>query len=181
MKLYKFLSVDNHKVVSDQMHEYLYNRKMKILAQRDFYVTLDTKEVFKYVPLLKEIIDPMDLTVRRITLINVPARHDIDDNIHVDYDSAVRFLWPIKNCENSETIFFNIDKNNLVLKGPDDDPFYAVIQLPPYDVIESFVLSAPVVMNPGVAHAIRITRPIMGTRLSFTIQFDQNIDHMLSD
>jgi hypothetical protein len=174
MKNYQYLDISNHKVISNQIYNFLitnYNIEKFI-----FWNPIDFKKLLTSVIDLHHALDTLKLSVKSIAIIKTKG----NGNIHVDYNDinlgGPRLLWPIKNCVGSETRFFDVKsewletvflKNNIA--------FNKINNSLPLNQIDKFELNRPVIFNPQVAHGIYCNPIYTEDRISMTISTNESL------
>jgi hypothetical protein len=178
MKNYKFLEIDNHLVVSEDVYQYIVSHT-DIMTTKNFWTDLNVDDVLNHVPLLKKVLDEYKLTASQIAVIYVEPKSTAD--VHIDFNPNIRILWPIKNCDRSVTTFYHVDKTKVQARRLSNGIWYNRISntvVPEF--IENFSLVKPVVFNPSVAHGIASDTDSNEPRLSLTVGFTTSVDYLLA-
>ena len=174
--VYKFLNIDNHQVISDQMYDFVVNHT-DILTPKTptFFTDVNIAHALTYAPLLKEFLDIRCLTPTKMSVIVVPA--DTAPYLHVDtVDPFVRILWPVRNTAGSCTKFYDIPRDCLELTSfLDGVLYYNITKKRDWPQLTEFELSSPLVFDASVAHAVHPAPNATGHRISFTIGFDRDL------
>jgi len=174
--IYKFLDVDNFHAIGDQMHEFVINHT-DILKPKipEFFTDVNIAHALTHAPLLKEFLDKKFLVPTKMSVIVVPA--DISPWLHVDtLDPFVRILWPVANTAGSTTKFYDIPREYLELNNFLDGVWYYLItENRDWRQLAEFELSAPLVFDASVAHAVHPAPDATGHRISFSVGFDRNL------
>lgn len=177
MTLYKHLQVPHHKLISEKLYWYIKDCT-PILEEKQFWNDLSVEDVLIAVPELKEYVDSQNLEIAQISAIYVEP--NAGDNIHIDFNTDIRILWPVNNCEGSYTRFFDIDPKQVQIRRLPNGIWYKRIsQKPPYTQLGELELTSPVLFNPGIAHAIFTNPTCSNPRLTVTIKFTTSIDYLL--
>jgi hypothetical protein len=173
--IYKFIDIPNHQLISDKVYNYILSTK--ILTDKVVWNWVFWWELISAVPELEQALDLLNLEIDRIAIINAQPSSTV--NIHIDYDTVPRMLWPISNCQGSYTNFYNVDPNNLTEhQGPKGDKSLLVMHPELAEKIDTLELTAPVMFKPWIAHNI-VTNPMYTeSRISMTIRFKNNTDHV---
>jgi hypothetical protein len=189
-KPYKFLNVQNHEQVSQEVLAFIEQHTNLINNRPQFWNPVEIKSVLRHVPSLKQLLTRCKLIpIEMSVIIFDPAT--TYTRIHADpLETYVRLLWPVKNCQGSVTKFYDIPKELLVegtetdWKDPSEihlDHYTDVDQgvwYPPLDrewpQIDQVELLAPIAFDGSVPHSVH-PAPGMDFRISFTIFFDQNL------
>jgi hypothetical protein len=174
--VYKFLNIDNHQIIGDQMYNFVVNHT-DILRPKipRFFTDVNIAHVLTHAPLLKEFLDVRYLTPTKMSVIVVPA--DIEPYLHVDtVDPFVRILWPVQNCAGSQTKFYDVPREYLELTSYLDGVFfYDIIEQRKWQKVGEFELTTPLVFDASVAHEVHPSPDATGHRISFTIGFDRDL------
>jgi len=171
MKTYKFLSIENHELISKKLYEYVIN-KTDILEKKWDWNTLDRDAVLQFVPELAVACSKIiDHPITMISIVHRPA--GASGGVHVDvgnYD--YRVLWPVANCQGSFTKFFDLNGNNLIeTKGAEGDTFLTIEKKNPLIEIDAVELVAPVVFCTRTPHGVFTNPSCTESRLTATIGF----------
>jgi hypothetical protein len=183
--VYKFLEIDNHQEISDDIYNYLINHT-EILNPKNtvFFNHISSTHVIQHVPSLKEFLDYNFLKpILTAVIVVSPGRKD---TLHVDVvDPYVRILWPIKHCQGSLTKMFDIPRECLKEKFLDNadhtfDPghatsFFEIVEQRDWPLINEFELSQPVIFDASVAHEVHTAPNATEHRISFTMGFDRDL------
>jgi hypothetical protein len=174
--IYKFIDIPNHKLISDKVYDYILS-DTKILADKVVWNWAFRWELLLAVPELKQALDLLNLEIDRIAIIN--TQPGSIGNIHIDYDTVPRMLWPIRNCVGSYTNFYNVDPTHVINhQGPKGDKSFHTKYPELAEKIDTLELIAPVIFKPWIAHEI-VTNPLYtDSRISMTIRFKNNTDHV---
>jgi hypothetical protein len=174
---FKFLDVKNYQILGNEVYDYL-NKRTNLLRtpQPLFFNELDVKDVRKNVKSVREWLTKNRLVAKRFIVIIVPPGNQ-PDNLHFDrLVPYVRILWPIRNCENSVTKFFNADPANAQIAYLENNiPYYRVDEFANLRMIDQFELSSPLVFDSGIAHSVHPAPNATKTRISFSIGFDEDL------
>jgi hypothetical protein len=175
---HKFLDVGNHHIISDEVYNYVINRTEVLTAKPfQYYTDLPINHVLQHCPALVEFLNSRHLVPARLAVIVVDSRDTVD--LHIDNDGSspyVRILWPIKNCEGSETRFFSVPEGAGRLEA---DPNGTIVtgfeRNQPCEQIDAFELTSPVLLDVSVPHSVHPNTERKGWRISFTIGFDRDL------
>jgi hypothetical protein len=177
VQTHKFLDVPGHEVIGAAVYDYVVHHT-DILQAPVFWNWLNHEDLLTHVPELKHWLDKQNFKVDHISIIYI--EYPAEDLTHIDDDQNLRILWPIKNCQHSYTVFYDISKKywyqELGNGGPADNGAYhhAVKPNCPRTELGHVELVQPVVFNPALAHNVILSKPLEGPRLSMTIGFDHN-------
>lgn len=174
--IYKFIDIPNYQIISDKMYDYIVN-KTDILSGEAIWNWIDKDQVLNSIPELTEAMTNIGLEIERISVIKTKSKTNI--RIHIDYDKEPRMLWPIKNCVGSFTNFFKVDPKNIVEKrGVKNDIYYLILHPELAEQIDSLELVAPAMFKPWIAHGVWSNQKYNDPRLTMTIKFKNNTDHV---
>jgi hypothetical protein len=179
MKLvYKFYDVENHQAISDEVYNYVVNHT-EILKPKTpvFFNDVSIMSMLRHTPLLKDFLQQRLLEPRQISVVVVPS--DMDPYLHVDtIDPYVRLLWPVKNCAESKTKFYDIPREYLELdhdSGGSTNTYFNITESRDWASLGEVELTQPVIFDASVAHAVHPAPDAIGHRISFTIGFDRDL------
>jgi len=174
--IYKFIDIPNHADISDKIYNYIVSHT-DIIAGKAIWNWANDKELILIVPELKTVLDTLGLEVERISIIKADPRENI--RMHIDYDKEPRMLWPIRNCQGSYTKFFDVDPANIKeQRGIKNDIYYLILNPEIAPQIDSLELTAPVMFKPWIAHGVWSNPTFNEPRLTMTIKFKNNTDHV---
>ncbi len=173
MKYYKYLDL-NHKIVSDFFLTYYEKNKSKI---NNFWNNINTKIIFEECTDIQKMFSPLNLTIKRISLIK-SGNTSFNDGVHKDsVPEKVRINIPILNCENSVTNFYKTNKEPIQKLTPNGIPYY-YFNTNDCELVDSFCLTQPAAINIHALHQVVVTKPNI-VRISCTIAFNENIEYLL--
>ena len=174
--IYKFLNIDNHQVIGDEVYQYTVDHT-QVLLLKNLFVDQDIGKMLHYCPLLNDFLNIYKLIPKRLAIIVCPKNSEI--TMHKDNDGAdpyVRILWPVRNCQDSMTKLWQVpddagtltvDANGIVYtRFPSDQK---------RSQIDEFELSHPVLFNASCAHSVHPAPGSTKKRISFTIGFDRDL------
>jgi hypothetical protein len=177
--IYRFLDVDNFQAISDEVYDYVVNHTDILNPKRRvvFYTDVSIPHILKYSPSLTKFLNQKLLIPDLISVVVVPPWEV--PYIHVDYiDPYVRLLWPVRNCAGSQTKFYDIPKEFLVLNSESaasTNTYYDISEQRDWPVLEEVELIQPIVFDSSVAHAVHPAPDATENRISFTIGFDKDL------
>jgi hypothetical protein len=171
MKTYKFLSFENHELISKKIYEYVINQT-DILEKKWDWNTLDRTAVLQAIPELAESCSKIiDHPITMISIVHRAA--GASGGVHVDvgnYD--YRVLWPVSNCQGSYTKFFDLNDNKLIeTTGAEGDTYLTIEKKNPLIEIDAVELVAPVVFSTRTPHGVFTNPACAESRLTATIGF----------
>ena len=109
MKLaYKFLDVENHQDISEEVYKYIVDHTDAMLS-KNYFNDQSIHHMLSHCPLLAEFLNSRHLIPERLATI-VCADNDIV-SMHKDNDGVdpyVRILWPVRNCQGSMTKLWQV-------------------------------------------------------------------------
>jgi hypothetical protein len=174
---YKFLNISQHNIISDELYNYisnysdLLNNPTKLQSLN--YVSI--RDVLFYCPMLKDWLDlhNFEPTIMAVILVESSETLSVHQDCNFKY---FRILWPVRNCEGSETRFHRVDKKDKKMVVSKNEGLY--IDFPSdqeYEVVDKFTLTSPVVFNTSLPHSVHPNKGADGIRISFTIGFKYNL------
>ena len=200
-KPYKFLNLENHEQVSQELLVFLEQHTGLINDLPHFWNSLELNTVLEHVPSLMKFLKQYKLSPIEISVI-IFDPNTMYPRIHADpLETYVRILWPVKNCLGSLTKFYDVPKEFL-LEGTQTDArdlskvnfahhnsLAQGVYYPPLDrewpQIDQYELSAPIAFNGAVPHSVHpapnnewstdSTNMRQNFRISFTMFFDRNL------
>jgi len=179
MKIFKHIDVENQQLISDKLYEFIAT-KTDILQTQDFWTHIEIDEVLAFIPELKKVCDDRNLEVYDIAIIL--AQPNMQGGIHRDEYPDIRWLWPVKNTQGSQTRFFDTIEDEIEWKQLPEGKLYQGVKdsYVPRQV-GAFELTTPVVFDPGVAHGIFTNPEFTEPRITATIRFTKPPKYMLED
>ena len=177
IRKHKLLDIPNHELISAQMYDYICTRT-SVLQDKVFWTTLNLKDALENNPELVKVFSEFNVTPMKISIIY--AEPNLQGAVHVDNDSPVRILWPIKNCKGSYTRFYNIEKQYYKKEYlPNGVGYIGITKPEPYELVDEIELTKPAVFDPVIPHGVYTNPAITEPRLTMTIEFYESIDHWL--
>ena len=180
---FKFVTVDNHQAISDEIYNFVVNQTDLLHGDDPFLLTeVDIPSMLDHTPLLKDFFEKKSLVPRMIAIIVVHADIDPGANIHIDYidtptPTFIRLLWPVKNCAGSVTKLYNIPEECLEpISQPNGIEFYIINNQHRKKYLCEFELRAPVVFDVSKAHEVHPAPGATGHRISCTVGFGFGLD-----
>lgn len=180
-KIYQFLNIDNHQEISDEIYNFVSNNHNDLLTREEKFLfsLMDVNEMLEHTPLLQKFLQEKSLWP---TVIGIVVTHaDWPANLHVDYvdnpnTTYIRMLWPVRNCQHSRTVFYNVpDECIQLVEQPNGKPYYHIPDGQPLEYADEFELTCPVVFDVSVAHEIIPAPNTTQHRISCSIGFDRTL------
>lgn len=183
-RIFRYIDVPNHKELSSKMYSFFIRHVDEgDFGWRDINVSLVKNEI-------PELIKAFDGVQKGLTLTGfvfvylMPKAHS---PIHIDYTKPIyRILWPVKNCENSETRFFECDRSAITkssswdyANGKANRTAMRVDDNNIGPLIETIRLTQPVVFDPTILHGVWPDPHSNEPRISATMFFDQPLNDLL--
>ena len=177
--IYKFLQVDNHRLVREQIYNWIivYSNILATPAPI-FFNDVDVDSFMQHVPAFAEFAQSKNLKPVAMAVIVVdPARQDFCD-LHVDrLEPQIRILWPVRNCQGSRTKFYKVEQTSIVHKTlPNGIPYFYIDHTQPWPEVAEFELTEPLILDTSVPHRVFPAGNTTEYRLSFTVAFDDDLD-----
>jgi hypothetical protein len=174
--IYKFINIPEHEIISDKIYSYIQS-STDILTGTAIWNWANSQEILNLIPELKTALDRLQLEAERISIIKANPKTNI--RMHIDYDREPRLLWPIRNCQGSYTKFFDVDPANVLeQRGVKNDIYYLILKPEIAQQIDSLELVAPAIFKPWIAHGVWTNQTCNEPRLTMTIKFKNNTDHV---
>ena len=173
--IYKFLNINNHQEISNEVYQYIVDHTQVLLLENPF-VLKDIGQMLNYCPLLNDFLNIYKLIPKRLAIIVCPKNSEI--TMHRDNDgtnSYVRILWPVRNCQGSITKLWQVPDDAGTLINTNGIVYTAFPWDQPREQIDEFELSHPVLFNASCAHSVHPAPESTQTRISFTIGFDRDL------
>lgn len=182
-KIYHYLNIKNYQDISEKIYHYVKNHT-NILNDKIFWNNLDFDDVMVQIPEIDEAFKELNLFVRKFSIIYADA--GFEGGIHIDHSpldpepAPARCLWPVKNCQGSETKFFDVDEKFITLRYLENQmPYLHIDETGIRGEIGSFELTQPLIFNPGIPHGVWTNKNYTEPRLSATMAFHNPPDHLL--
>jgi hypothetical protein len=178
-KVFKYLDIDNHELISEKLYHYVLEHT-DILENKIYWNTLNVEHVLKHVPELGQAVSQViPARMFMIAIFYTPA--GFAGGVHIDANVLdYRVLWPVHNCKGSYTKFFDLNGNRIVemfTKG--NDPYLAAEEKYPLIEIASAETIAPLVLHVKTPHGIYTNPENSGPRLTATMGFDYPLENFL--
>jgi hypothetical protein len=172
MKYYRYIDLD-YKIILDDVRSYIKNNPSKLKSS---YTNLDLTDFLNSVPKFPSIFQPLNLTIKTVSVI---ISNDKFGSIHVDQaDCKVRINIPILNCEKSETRFF-INHGAVQRRVLQNGVAWFYVDPSKCDHVDTLVLDKPAVLRVTVPHQV-VAGDVL-PRISISVRFHENIDHLIND
>jgi hypothetical protein len=177
MKLaYKFLDVENHQPISEEVYKYIVDHTDAMLS-KNYFVDQPIHHMLSHCPLLEEFLNSRHLVPKRLATIVCANKDTL--TMHKDsdgVDSYVRILWPVRNCQGSKTKIWQVPDGAGTLTSDTDGILYTEFPMDQEcELIDEFELVSPVLFDASCAHSVHPDPELSGHRISFTIGFDRDL------
>lgn len=173
MKNFVYLECENIESISKKIEIFLIKNNLTVFGWNK--VPIDN--LYEEVPELKNFIDSIGVTAYQIFALS----KIVDDQIHIDYTNDIRINFPVSNTSGSATTFFYELENLKITKKINFD------NLPWYDlsytnkkIIDSYVLTKPVVFNPKIPHGVTMHQTGYKPRIILSIFLTTSPEHLLA-
>jgi hypothetical protein len=174
--IYKFLNIDNHQEISNEVYQYTVDHT-DVLLCKNIFVDQDIGQMLHYCPLLNDFLNIYKLIPKRLAIIVCPKNSEI--TMHKDNDGVdpyVRILWPVQNCQGSKTKIWAVPKDaGTVMLDTNGIVYTGFLAEQKRLQIDEFELSQPVLFNASCAHSVHPAPGSTETRISFTMGFDRDL------
>ena len=179
-KIYQYLDIKNHELISNKLYQYVINHRPDILKNEIFWNTLDIDHVLEQIPELFPAVSLL-IPARIVTLAIFYAPPGMAGGVHIDSNVLdYRILWPVHNCKGSYTKFFDLNGNQVIEKfSGGADPYLEVEVKNPLIEIASAETIAPIVFHVKTPHGIFTNPEFTGPRLTATIGFHYPLEKLL--
>ena len=174
--IYKFLNIDNHQDISDEVYKYIVDHTDALLC-KNYFNDQPIHHMLSYCPLLVEFLNGRHLIPQRLATIVCANKDDVV--MHKDSDgenSYVRILWPIRNCQGSKTKIWKVPDGAGKLASDTNGILYTEF---PKDqereLIDEFELLSPLLFDASCVHSVHPNTDLEGHRITFTIGFDRDL------
>ncbi len=168
--------------ISEQVLFYVI-RNTPILQNDIFWNLVEWTDVVDNSPSLQKFITDYKLDVLNSSVIYIDHQEAaFNQKIHVDIDRAKIILFPLLNCNNTRTVFYDVAEEDLEVEwqNNNEELKYFGVKKGHHREIGSFTLDCPVAMDTGVPHAVHVSPEAVFPRLSFAMRFNNSIDHLFS-
>jgi hypothetical protein len=177
MKLaYKFLDVENHQAISEEVYRYIIDHTDAIL-NKNYFNDQSIHHMLSHCPLLVEFLNSRHLVPKRLATIVCANKDTL--TIHKDsdgVDSYVRILWPVRNCQGSKTKIWRVPDGAGTLASDTNGILYTEFPInQERELIHEFELVSPVLFDASCVHSVHPDPELSGHRISFTIGFDRDL------
>jgi hypothetical protein len=175
MIYYRYLDLD-YLDCRNQLFDYIQNYRQDVLidTQTGAWKNTDLYEVKQHCPALEQLFKPLNLDISYLAFF---VTHWAVSQIHTDVKPWPRINLPILNCDSTETRFY-ISSKPPVKRYQEDGVPYFYIDPDKCQHVDQYFLTKPVVFRPSQPHCVFSNNPIF-PRISCTIGFHQNIEHLL--
>jgi len=170
MIYYKYLDIDYNPIANRLKNYLLENPKLIEKGQGNWRVATDW--ILENFPEIK------DLFPWEIEFIGIFVSHSSNGSIHIDNDEKpVRINFPILNCENTITKYYKFN-GETTFTTQANGVSYNNIQSEDITFVDSFELKQAVLMRVLEPHQVCVEHDNF-PRVSCTIQFKENLEHLL--
>jgi hypothetical protein len=170
---FKPLHIEDHEHISELIYNYL--MEYNIVDSKILLSLTDCNHLLESVPELRKALMKCDLTPSSIFVFcispSTTGKRELD--LHVDSDKNITVLWPVLNCKNTTTEFFDVPSDKLKLISLDQDGIKTYYRPDPGDYKSMGVLHLdhPFIIDTGVAHRVVVPEDNPLPRLSIGIRF----------
>lgn len=203
MNIYKTIDIPNWQATSELVYQYIKQHE-EIYTTKNTWVWFDFPAMLEAIPQIEQSLAAVGLSVGWLSILSCkPAEgfHLHADGYEPTNPGRVRILWPIKNCEGSQTNFYRVPREDLEFyTAPDHDnpdnpansynyngmefklAYYRPKEgLGPYEQIDGLSVLSPMVFDSSIAHQVISNPAIAEPRFTMTIQTNENLEGYLSD
>jgi hypothetical protein len=178
MKYYKYLDIDCS-TVSHKLAQYVYDNSALILSNKknSAWNPVNKEDVLAKVPELGELFKPLNITIKYLAFFITEKQ---DNTIHTDGDteSNLRINIPVLNCEKSETRFFTITEEPVMVKQGNG---ILVLMINPLACtqVDKFELTRPVMLRVNQPHQVVSFNEVQ-PRISCSIGFYEDLEFLFN-
>lgn len=172
-----FIFKELHIDAVDEILAEIDNLRSKIVSEPGKFRIIDTESTLKALPLLNKWFKENNLDVKYIAYISTGA--NIQQEVHVDYgDSELALNFPVFNCENITTEFFEYKEQNLIIKYTMGTNLpYLCYDIDGVNIITSLNLTKPTILNIKMPH--RVLNFTNLERISISFRFKKDPWHLV--
>ena len=174
--VYKFLNIDNHQAISDEVYKYIVDHTDAILNE-NYFNDQSIHHMLSHCSLLAEFLDSRHLVPQRLATIVCDNKDTL--RMHKDSDGAdpyVRILWPVRNCQGSKTKIWRVPDGAGKLASDTNGTLFTEFSTDQEcELIDEFELSSPLVFDASCVHSVHPNTDLEGHRISLTIGFDRDL------
>ena len=176
MKYYKFLDLDCS-LVTDKMKQYVLDNPYLYKSGKGAWVNCNLQDVTEKVPSLQEMFFQLNLRIKRVSLFVMNYKTGA---IHIDDDAAhpYRINFPVLNCENTETRFYQVKTQPS--KQYQENKF-AFHSFNPNDCeqMDSFELTKPTIIKTQEPHQV-VVHHNNPPRISCTVAVYEDLEELFN-
>lgn len=170
---FKPLHIEDHKHISELIYNYL--QEYNIVDPNILLSLTNCDHILGNIPQLKNALIKCGMfpTAVFVFCISPSTTGCRELGLHVDSDKNITVLWPVLNCSNTVTEFFDVpsDKLKLISLDPEGMRTYYEPEPGEYRSIGKLQLDHPFVIDTGVAHKVVVPEDNPLPRLSIGIRF----------
>lgn len=168
---FKPLYVEDHEHISELIYKYL--QDYKVIDSDTAVKLLSTTHILESIPAFERSLSRYNLVPSVIFLfyISTATTGEGGLELHVDADKNITVLWPVLNCSNTFTEFFDVPSDKLKLSYVDPDVSLYRTEPGDYKSIGKLQLDYPFVIDTSVAHRVDVPIDNPLPRLSLGIRF----------
>lgn len=164
-----FIFKELHIDAVDEILAEIDNLRSKIVSEPGKFRIIDTESTLKALPLLNKWFKENNLDVKHIAYISCAANQI--QEVHLDSgNNELALNFPVLNCENVVTDFFEYKEQNLTLKYTIGTNLpYLYYDITGMNIIASLNLKKPTILNIKMPH--RVSNPTDLERISISFRF----------
>lgn len=168
---FKPLHVEDHRHISELIYKYL--QDYDVIDSNTAVKLVSSEHILESIPGFKRALSRYDLVPSVIFLFYI-SNHTTGEGgleLHVDADRNITALWPVLNCSNTSTEFFDVPEDKLKLCYIDPDVSLYRVEPGDYKPIGKLHLDHPYIIDTSVAHRVDVPIGNPLPRLSIGIRF----------
>lgn len=139
---------------------------------------INVPDVLEKIPEIMTATQKLSLDILKIAIIKTSPL-DLDVEPHIDsQENSLALNLPIENCENSYTVFYNLNETSkiLTLKKPNGVLYKKIISAKPLSEAERYTLDCPTIINTQAPH--KVVYQGSGVRRCMSIRFKKDPWHL---
>lgn len=172
-KPFKIFDCANYELVSSKLCNFIYSKN--VLDEGVLVINVNYVDILVAVPELRDVLEHYGLVPFTSTLFYVDSRTTTDNSMamHVDGDKNVVLLWPVLNCKNTFTRFYDVPSERLTRVDVVDDGirYCYVPETGDYNLIGELELVKPAIIDTGVAHEVFVPHNNPLPRITIAFRF----------
>lgn len=176
--LFKKLKIQDWQKFSDLSYNYYLNLN-SFVSVRGFTKIIDHNDFLEKVVEFKHFFNQYNLICIYAAFIVVDK--NIKQYLHRDKGPEItRLLWPIKNCVNSQVIFYKVNESNKKF-ATDGKSIWHFYEIEKAEQLDYYVLSEPHLVNLSRPHFINLEKEFNNERISLYFMFNSDPINLINN